>query len=781
MWGIDIGKCALKALRCRVSSGAGKLEAVACEYIEYPMILTQPEADPVELVQSALEQLLSRNDLKGDAVAVSVPGNLGLSKFIKLPPIEAKKIPDIVKYEARQQIPFPLEQVVWRWQRLASGMEAEGFVLDAEVALFAMKREQVFKALAPLMQAGIQVDVLQLAPIALANVAIFDQLPNPETIDPDQPAPFIALVSVGVDSTDLVVTNGRRVWQRSIPSGGSNFTKSLVQGMKLTFSRAENLKRNAVKAEDPKAVFKTMKPVFNEFAAELQRSLNYFTGTDRSATIGKVLLLGNATKLRGLTDFIGQHLLLDVQRLDMFNGLEGAAVLSNPVFKEHQVAFGTAYGLALQAAKKAAISTNLLPNEIVRDRIIESKKPWAVGALLGLLAAALVSYFGMYVAWTAYMPNLYAAAFDKAEAVKKQSAASTAAIGQVRERQAAAIAQQQWLAAVQNRRFETLDMLRALQSLLPRDEGEAIPENPADRRELHIERLDVQYFPDLGAWFASVQQQWAETHIGDDQPAAGQSAPGGEVTEEKQPVETPAFAPPAGAGWIIELQGYHYHNEDRHKPSEGAQFLRDTLVRRLLGGKVDEKVTVSKSGSGYVTVPSVAFDAAPAGGVTATGAAVLGTGSDAGKVVGITVTNRGEGYLVAPTITIAPPPESAGGTTAAASCRLTGDKVTVSAGPLAGKEVGVRELGIGYPVIVESSSIKKVRIPVANPVANVNVPGQAMPPAARLPVGENPEASVPQDLMLKRYDFVLQFCWQPRPAGEAVAAPPSAPPAAAPE
>ena len=122
VWGVDIGKCALKALRCRVSSDPRKLEAVACEYIEYPMILTQPEADPVELVQSALEQLISRHDLTGDSVAVSVPGNQGLAKFIKLPPVESKKIPDIVKYEARQQIPFPLEQVVWRWQRLAGGM-----------------------------------------------------------------------------------------------------------------------------------------------------------------------------------------------------------------------------------------------------------------------------------------------------------------------------------------------------------------------------------------------------------------------------------------------------------------------------------------------------------------------------------------------------------------------------------------------------------------------------------------------------------------------------------
>jgi Tfp pilus assembly PilM family ATPase len=93
----------------------------------------------------------------------------------------------------------------------------------------------------------------------------------------------------------------------------------------------------------------------NEFASELQRSLNYFTGTDRTATIGKVLLLGNATKLRGLTDFVGQQLQLDVQRLDKFNGLEGASVLANPAFREHQLAYGTAYGLALQAANVAEI------------------------------------------------------------------------------------------------------------------------------------------------------------------------------------------------------------------------------------------------------------------------------------------------------------------------------------------------------------------------------------------------------------------------------------------
>jgi type IV pilus assembly protein PilM len=686
VWGIDIGKCALKALRCRVGADPKKLTVEAFEYIEYPMILTQPEADPVELVQGALEQLISRHDLREDRVAVSVPGSRGLSKFIKLPPIEAKKIPDIVKYEARQQIPFPLEQVVWRWQRLAGGMEESGFVLDAEVALFAMKREEVFKALQPLADAGIRVDILQLAPISLANMVIFDQLPPPAADAFDQPAPSVALVSVGVDSTDLVITNGHRIWQRSMTVGGSNFTKALVQGMKLTFSRAENLKRNAVKAEDPKAVFKTMKPVFTEFAADLQRSLNYFSGTDRSATIQKVLLLGNATKLRGLTDYVAQQLQLDVQRLEKFNGLEGAAI-ATPAFREQQLAFGTAYGLALQAAEMASIGTNLLPDEIVRDRIIEAKKPWAVAALVGLLAAALISFTSVFAAWTSYAPELYAAAFAKANDVKKQSGEAQSAIGQVRDRQKAAIDQQQWLAKVRNRRFESLDMLRAVQTLLPRDEGETPPENPADRLEMHIERLDCQYFPDLATWFGGLKQQWEETHVNEEKQAASEAGADGAAAETPPadpaageaapPDQAPAAAGPTGAGWVVELQGYHFHNEQRHEPDTGAQFLRSTIVKGLMG---------------------------------------------------------------------------------------KGKSVLVSAGPLAGQEVPVSALGIGYPVIVRSSKIRTITIPIADLSEGATRGGE---PFGRPSAPTNPNLpEEPQELVLKRQDFVIQFCWQPHPAGQ---------------
>ena len=149
VWGIDIGNCSLKALRCRLGDAPNSLVGEAFDYIEYPKILTQPDAQPADLIQDALRQFLSRNEIRGTRVGVSVSGQNGLARFIKLPPVESKKIPAIVQYEARQQIPFDLDDVIWDYQRMSGGMEEEGFALETEIGLFAMKRDQVFRAMEP--------------------------------------------------------------------------------------------------------------------------------------------------------------------------------------------------------------------------------------------------------------------------------------------------------------------------------------------------------------------------------------------------------------------------------------------------------------------------------------------------------------------------------------------------------------------------------------------------------------------------------------------------------
>ena len=105
------------------------------------------DADPDQLTREALETFLSRNSIKGDLVAMSIAGQSGLARFVKLPPVEEKKIADIVRFEAKQQIPFPLDEVVWDFQKIGAGIVTDGFAMDTEVGLFAMKREAVTKAM----------------------------------------------------------------------------------------------------------------------------------------------------------------------------------------------------------------------------------------------------------------------------------------------------------------------------------------------------------------------------------------------------------------------------------------------------------------------------------------------------------------------------------------------------------------------------------------------------------------------------------------------------------
>src|SRR5947207_10356082 len=174
VWGIDLGQCALKALR--LENIDGQLQATAFDYVEYPKILSQPDADPDQLIREALTQFLSRNQVRGDTVAIAVPGQSGLARFVKLPPVEEKKIAEIVKFEAKQQIPFNLDEVVWDYQKIAGGDVTDGFAMETEIGLFAMKRDVISRYLGYFNSARIEVHVVQMSPLALVNFATYEIL-----------------------------------------------------------------------------------------------------------------------------------------------------------------------------------------------------------------------------------------------------------------------------------------------------------------------------------------------------------------------------------------------------------------------------------------------------------------------------------------------------------------------------------------------------------------------------------------------------------------------------
>ena len=306
VWGVEIGQTALKALQCKLENG--RPVATAFDYIEYPKILSQPEAVAEDLIHDALQQFLDRNESAyTDKVCISVPGQSGLAKFFKPPPVEVKKISDIVAYEARQQIPFPLNDVIWDYQMMPGSMVEEGYALESEVGLFAMKREQAYRQLEPFNNVDMEVSIVQMSPVALYNALAFDRLHErleEDIFNADDPPPSTVLLSIGTDSSDLIITNGFRIWQRSMPIGGNHFTRQLTKDLKLTFAKAEHLKRNAREATDPKLIFQTMRPIFNDLVTEVQRSIGFFRSIDKKAEIGELVVTGNTVKMPGLASYI---------------------------------------------------------------------------------------------------------------------------------------------------------------------------------------------------------------------------------------------------------------------------------------------------------------------------------------------------------------------------------------------------------------------------------------------------------------------------------------------
>src|SRR5438067_6783914 len=373
VWGIDLGQCALKAIR--LEDVEGEIKATAFDYIEHPKILSQPDADPDQLTREALEKFLSRNDLKGDTVAISVPGQSGLARFVKLPPVDEKKIPDIVKFEAKQQIPFPLDDVVWAFQRLGSGEAIDNMILDAEVGLFAMKRDMVNRYLQHFKDVGVEVHIIQMAPLALCNFMAYDLLGKGAMgaagDEGGGDKSCIVALDIGADNSNLIITDGEKIiWQRPIPLGGNHFTRALTKDMKLTFAKAEHLKRNAVKSPDLKKILASLKTVLNDFVGEVQRSLGYFTNTHRDANIKYMIGLGNAFRLPGLQKYLQEKLQLEVKKLAKLERVGGEAVTAAPTFTENLPSFAVAYGLALQGLDKTRLLTNLLPYEVQVERLV---------------------------------------------------------------------------------------------------------------------------------------------------------------------------------------------------------------------------------------------------------------------------------------------------------------------------------------------------------------------------------------------------------------------------
>ena len=392
-WGIEVGSAAIKAVKLE-AIGDGKCRLIDWVVVPHPKVLSTPGVDPSDVIRVSLGALTNQVDLSKAAIAISVPGHSSFARFAKLPPVEPKKVAEIIKFEAAQQIPFPLEQVEWDYQTFVTPDSPE-----LEVGIFAITKERVNERLTMLDDVGVTPNYVVQSPIAVYNALAYD-------LEFGEKTPGTIIVDIGTTSTDLVVATPGRMWVRTFPLGGHQFTEALVNQFQLSYPKAEKLKREAQDTKHARQVFQAMRPVFTDLAQDIQRSIGYFQSLNRDAELTRVIGVGATWNLPGLRKYLKQQLGLDVYRIDTFKRIgtggggfgedgdseEGTTTAAadpndrNAQFNKVSLEMATAYGLALQGLGLNAVSGNLMPTTLVRKSMWKDKGKW-FGMAAGVAAA----------------------------------------------------------------------------------------------------------------------------------------------------------------------------------------------------------------------------------------------------------------------------------------------------------------------------------------------------------------------------------------------------------
>src|SRR5438132_6553861 len=176
-------------------------------------------------ILKALQGILTEKGMKAKTANVCAPGFHVFSKFVKLPPVDAGKVTQIIQYEAQQNVPFPLEEVVWDYQILGSTPTGE-----LEVLLVAIKADVVEGLFRTADAAGLRVQLVDVSPAALCNAFRF----NYGDLDG-----CTMLLDIGAKTSNLLFFEKGKVYSRGINIGANSITQDFAAESKLPFPEAE--------------------------------------------------------------------------------------------------------------------------------------------------------------------------------------------------------------------------------------------------------------------------------------------------------------------------------------------------------------------------------------------------------------------------------------------------------------------------------------------------------------------------------------------------------------
>lgn len=352
----------------------------------------------------ALQEILAERGIKAKDLNVCAPGFHVFSKFVKLPPVDASKVTQIIQYEAQQNVPFPLAEVVWDYQILGTSPGGE-----LEVLLVAIKSEIVEGYFRIAESAGLRLQVCDASPAALCNAFRFNYGDLEDCT---------MLLDIGAKTSNLLFFEKGKVFSRSINLGANSITQDFATEAKLKFDAAEKIKiaEGFVSLggayEEPEnphqaAISKIARQFMTRLHIQVNQTLQFYRGQQGGSAPQRLFLAGGASIMPYTAQFFAEKLNVPVE---YFNPLRNVQI--DPSVNLEELArvahsLGEVVGLGLRNLAHCPVELNLMPESTLRWQRFNQKKPYFIATLASLvLMAFAVGYL-----------------FEKLAAVKREQAA----------------------------------------------------------------------------------------------------------------------------------------------------------------------------------------------------------------------------------------------------------------------------------------------------------------------------------------------------------------------
>ena len=415
---LNIGASAIALAEYEVGGRSAKLLRYGTAALAAPL----DAGNASTILAPALLQIVREKGIRPGRVAVSVSGQMAFPRVAAIPAAGgSERFESMVRIEIEQNIPFPIDEMVCDRQVL--GDTETG---DKSVLIVAAKTEQIEGITDALQSAGFSPEIVGVAPIATTNVLLANTDNDPSCK---------ILLDIGAKTTSLVIVEGEKLFNRSIPVAGQAITKEIAQALGCTQDEAEQVKREnayvsmggVTEDEDETLdrISKVCRAVLTRIHAEISRSINYYRGQQQGSAPTRLYLTGGTSMLPQIADFFQDSLGIEVEYLNPFERIAvGPGVDASALETDGAVLAATA-GLALQAGGQAALGINLMPPSILEAKAEVARIPFvAVGA------AAFLAAFGI---WYVAASSEASATEEKVPAVTQKANAAKAAKAAVEE------------------------------------------------------------------------------------------------------------------------------------------------------------------------------------------------------------------------------------------------------------------------------------------------------------------------------------------------------------